>query len=252
MRPAKSCTTDVVAHWTVKELLEAAIPPRNWLSDLEITLRKRWLTGAHIASIQHPTIPNLYLPLWVGNFWYSLIDAAKQKKKWKKAECWVLGQVQDSKVYEARGLMRQIPWGMRIWALTGAESSSFVGVLAKLLSTNWLRERHLDTFSSYLNFCAREDGKGRAAWWVGDVYLSTCLKRVYREVQTSIHADWDLNKYRDEITTHGYKRLLFPANLDNNHWITFGVDLERKEFRYGAPSYFTALRCTYSLPLYPI
>ena len=156
LRPVKSPTTDAAARWTVKELLEAAIPPRIWLSDLEITLRKKWLTGARVTSIRHPTISNLYFPLWIGNFWYSLVDAVEQKEKWKRAEGWVSRLVQDLKVYEARGLMQQIPWGMRIWALTGAESSR----LARLLSTDWLRERHLDTLGSYLNFRASEDGEG--------------------------------------------------------------------------------------------
>jgi len=252
LRPVKSSTTNAAARWTVKELLEAAIPPRRWLSDLEITLRKEWLTSARVTSIRHPTNSNLHFPLWVGNFWYSLVDAVEQKEKWKRAEGWVSRLVQDPKVYEARGLMQQIPWGMRIWALTGAESSSFVGVLARLLSTDWLRERHLDTLGSYLNFRASEDGEGRTGYWVGDVYFSTCLKRVYRATRATIRADWDLKKYRDGITACGSKRLLFPANLDNNHWVTFGVDFEKQEFCYGAPSCFAALRHAYSLPLYPI
>jgi len=116
-----------------------------------------------------------------------------------------------------------------------------LGVLAKLLSTDWLRERHLDTLSLYLNFRVSEDGKGRTGCWVGDVYLSTCLKKVYRVTRTTIHTDWDLNRYRDEITTCGFKRLFFPANLNNNHWATFGVNLEKKEFCYGAPSCFAPL-----------
>lgn len=143
------------------------------------------------------------------------------------------------------------PMGDEDMGLAGAGSSSFVGVLAGLLSTDWLRERHLGTLCSYLNFRASEDGKGRTVCWVEDAYLPTRLKEAYRETQITICANWDLNNYRDKVIAHTYKCLLFPANLNDNHWVTFGVDLEKKEFRYGAPSYFAASRCTHSLPLYP-
>ena len=237
LRPAKLCITDLAAHWTVEELLRAPIPPRKWLGDLEITLKSKWFTCARVTSVLHPKISNLYLPLWVGNFWYSLVEAAEQKKKWRKAVGWVSGQVQDAGAYEARELMGRIPWGTRLWVLVGADSSSFVGVLAKLLSDNWLVERHLDTLISYLNFRAGEDRKGAGECWVGDVYFSACLKRFYRATKKAISTDWDLNKYKDAITAHGYKRLLFPANLNNTHWIAFSVDLEKKEFCFGTPSY---------------
>lgn len=140
---------------------------------------------------------------------------------------------QDAEVYEARELMRRTPWGKRIWALMGADSSSFVGVLAGLLSVDWLSERHLDTLASYLNFRASRYGRGAAECWIGDVYFSICLKGVYRETKTSISNNVDLGKYRDTIVAHCYKRLFFPANLNGNHWITFGVDLTKKEFCYG-------------------
>ena len=166
------------------------------------------------------------------------MDVVGQKGEWERAECWVSSQVQDTKVYEARELMRRVPWGMKIWALHGADSSSVVGVLAGLLSTEWVRERHLDTLASSLNFCAAKDRNGAEECWVGDVYLSVCLKRVYRAAKRSINEDWDLKKYRDTITTNGYKRLFFPANLNGNHWIVFGVDLVKKEYCYGAPSEF--------------
>lgn len=140
---------------------------------------------------------------------------------------------------EAERVMGRIPWGTRMWVLPGANSSSFVGVLAKLLSNNWLVERHLDTLGSYLNFRADNDRKHAGGCWVGDVYFSACLKKVYRKPKTVISADCDLNKYKETITEHHYKCLLFPVNLNNNHWIAFSVDLEKKEFRFGVPSYFS-------------
>lgn len=244
LRPAESCVTDLAARWTVDELIKAPIPSRTWLFDLEITLKNKWHTRIGVTSVRHPTISGLYLPLWIGNFWDSLIGAVEQKGEWRRAESWILGQVQDARVYEARELLQQIPWGFRVWALTGADSSSLVGVLAGLLSTGWLRERHLDTLASYLNFRAGRDKKGARECWVGDVYLSMCLKRVYRAAKKTISADRDLEKYRDAITVHGYQRFFFPANLDNNHWIVFGIDLVKKHFRYGEPSIFSESRDT--------
>lgn len=239
LQPAESCMTDSTARWTVKELFEAPIPPRKWLSNLEISLRKKWLTHTRVNSIRHPTISGLYLPLWAGNFWYSVVEAVEQKEGWKKAERWISGEVQDAGVYEVRKLMGRIPWGMKIWALAGANSFSAVGVLARLLSTEWVAERHLDTLASYLNFCASRGRKGGEECLVGDVQLSICLKRVYRATKKSISDDWDLKKYQNTITENGYKRLLFPANLNGKHWIVFSVDLVKNEFCYGKPSRFS-------------
>lgn len=237
LRPAESCLAHLAARWTVDELMRAPIPSKTWLYDLETSLNKKWhMAGAGAASIQHPTISHLYLPFWVGNFWYYLVEAAEQKEEWGKAERWISGQVQDAKTCEARELMQRIPWGMSIWALAGVDSSSPVGVLAELLSANWLRERHLDTLASYLNCRAGKDKDGAATSWVGDVYLSTCVKRMYRATKTGFGANQDLIKYRDIITAHDYKRLF--ANLDNNHWIVFSVDFVKNQFCYGAPSLF--------------
>lgn len=245
LQPAKSCVTDLAAHWTVEELLKAPVPPRRWLGDLEITLKNEWFKArAHITSVRHPTVSNLCLPLWAGNLWYSLVEATEQKEEWRRAECWISSQVQDAKVYEARELMGKTPWGTRIWALAGANSFSFVGVIARILLTDWLGERHLDTLGSYLNFRASKDKKNAGECWVGETYLSVCLKKVYRVTKKAVGADRDLNVYRDAITAHGYKCLLFPANLNNNHWIVFSVDLKKEEFCFGASYHSFGCRCT--------
>lgn len=60
------------------------------------------------------------------------------------------------------------------------------------------------------------------------------MKKVYRATRKAICADQDLNSYQEKITVHGYKYLFFPANLNNNHWIVFSVDLIKNQFCYGA------------------
>ena len=169
LQPTTSCMMKVPVRWNTGELLKAPVPPRKWLSDLEIDLKKQW---PGVTSVQHPTISGLRLPLWAGNFWWCLVEAVEQREAWSKAKHWISRLLQDAKVYEARDLMDRIPWGTRIWALAGADSSSFVGDLAELLSTNWLRERHLDTLASYFNFYAGKDEMG-----VGSVGLVTCISR---------------------------------------------------------------------------
>jgi hypothetical protein len=236
LRPTRSCVTNHAARWTAKELFEAPVPPRRWLGDLEATLKNEWHTHARVTSVQHPTVSNLRLPLWVGNFWWSLVDTVEQKEEWRKAECWISGQVQDAKVYEARELMRRTPWGTKIWVLAGADCSSFVGVISRLLSTDWLGGRNIDTLAAYLNFCAGNDRGGAGECWVGDTYFSTCLRRVFRATKTAIRTNWDLNTYRDAITARGCRHLFFPANLGNTHWIAFGVDLKKKEYCFGESS----------------
>ena len=73
-QPTTSCMMKVPVRWNTGELLKVPVPPRKWLSDLEIDLKKQW---PGVTSVQHPTISGLHLPLWAGNFWWCLVEAVE-------------------------------------------------------------------------------------------------------------------------------------------------------------------------------
>jgi hypothetical protein len=232
--PAAGCIANNIALATNDQARRSPIPPRKWLGALELELKQRLGVEPLPASILHPEIPGPSLPLWVIGFWNAVLPAVQQRATWVKATAWLHGQgqaVSGKGFREAEGLMANLMWGTIVWATP--EDGTLVGILGELLSADgWLRERQLDVAASYLNFCSR--GHERK-WWVGNPWLATLLKQLPPKPATLLSSGHpsDLFVYQDRIKEGGYRRFLFPANLNNNHWIAFSVDLDTKEFRYG-------------------
>jgi hypothetical protein len=238
------CLTDTEVCWTVNNLLRSPVPPQDWLNTLEQELVNRVDLGAYPASLRHPTVLNLYLPLWAITAWRTLRDAVEQRACWKVVDQWLRTQgTRGVDVEEARELMGRMPWGMTIWAIN--ESSSSIGLLAELLSTEWLRERHLDACGAYLTSRTEVQVGG---WWIGEVYLATLIQNLPKELPTGQITDnsSSLAVYQQRITTGGYKRLLLPANVGGNHWVVFHVDIEKQEFCFGAPSHLFSCGYTHT------
>jgi len=104
---------------------------------------------------------------------------------------------------------------MTIWAIN--ESTTPLGLIAEFLSYKWLREQHLEVFASYLAF--RTKGSV-GTWWIGGLAFPTlisALPPVPR--QTAGGGGGGLRDFQKVFTTGGYKHLLFPANINVNHWI---------------------------------
>jgi hypothetical protein len=247
---AESFVTDHAPRWTIGELIETPIPPITWIFRAEQAIRKAEIGS--VSSVRHPTLPDLYLPLWAIMVWYSLNQAAEHKDKWRNAKGWALKQaMRDPKASEVTELMERTPWGMELWILKYAPSTR-VGIIAELLSADFIRERQLDVIASYLNSRASKDNGSARKCWAGDVYVLTQVKDVYNKNEaagTSSKATTStgskgiqgtyssLTSYQDMIIAKGYSRLLLPANLLNFHWIVFSVDLVKKQFSFGTPSF---------------
>jgi hypothetical protein len=137
-----------------------------------------------------------------------------QRSQWRIADNWLKTQgTRSIYVDEARELLGRVPWGMTIWAIN--KSTSSIGLLAELLSTKWLQERHINTYRAYLASCAEAHV---AEWWIGEVYFSSLIAGLPEELPPGpiVSSSSSLADYQMQITTGGYKHLLFPANVDNN------------------------------------
>ena len=226
--PVASCIGDNPVAWTEDGLLQLPVPPRHWLGELGVELNRR-LHKSPPVSLQHPTIPNLYFPLWVVNFWSALRNAAEQRNRWIAAQAWVRDQEeQGAEIGKVNELLQRAPWGMEIWA--PVPSTSSIGVFAILLSTGWLRERHIDAFASYLAFKARGHVDGL---WIGGLHLSVLLKAFPEKPKWAEGVGKGLAPFEKMFTEGGYKNLLFPANINDSHWILFSVDIEERVFCFG-------------------
>ena len=222
------CLLDDSVQWTVDGILNMPIPPQQWTSDLELVIKAQLHTGARPNSVQHPTISSLCLPLWVVEFWKSILSAHSQMEVWKEAATWLLGEAaRGEDVSGAEELFRRVPWGTKLWMLT--ESDTLIGLLAELLSTEWLRERHLDLFSIYLT---SRVGEGADEWFVGGIYVTEMLKRI--NPKTALPEIGALAELSKQLIQGKYKKVLLPANINDNHWILVLINLDKRTIVYGA------------------
>jgi hypothetical protein len=230
MLPADSCVTDSTVYYTQDQLLRSPVPPRLWLGSVEIHLNHLIRSGAKPTSLQHPTVPGVYLPLWVISVWTVLLLALEQQQIWGQAQNWLETLVtRDIYSHMAEELMGRLAWGMSIQSI---QPKPRIGLLAELLSSDWLKERHLNIFALYLR---SRGGEYAGKVWFGDTHLATLISALPAASKIpAAKLGVDLIQYGSWITLGGYGRLLFPANINDNHWIVFSVDVEGKTFCLGA------------------
>ena len=117
IRPVHLCASPLDPHWTIDELFKTSLPPHPWLYVLEENLSTMWASGTRSIKPPSSSSPNLQFPLWVMNFWSTVVEVAEQRDKWKAAEDWLSRRVQDSEIRNARSLFGNVPWGLKLWSL---------------------------------------------------------------------------------------------------------------------------------------
>ena len=143
----------------------------------------------------------------------------------------------------ATQLIEGLEWGTTVWPLV--ESSTMVGLLAELLSTRWVRDRHLDLWGIYLTHCAGDQARD---YYIAGVLTSQLLKDLPAEKDKK--KPWThqgmLVETLDMVIREKYQRVLLPANINNNHWILFCIDFVKRSIIYGMTHQPTMYECVYS------
>ena len=210
--------------------LESPVPPRAWVGNLEIELKRLLRLGQTPLSIRHPTVNSLLLPLWGVALWSSLVHAIEQKDKWDKSDEWLDDRVKETlEVEEVKALMGQVSWRMRV---KGINEVSPIGLLSDLLSTRWIRERHLDIFTRYLTSRAA-GSESEPKIWFGGAAVAAALTYAPEDPRTPVDTPVGLRTTLEAVFTGGYDRLLLPGHVDGNHWITLSVDMRNRRVSIG-------------------
>ena len=231
LTPARSCITEADVCWSLEALSRAPIPPAKWLGDLEVHINRRIRDEDLGISLAHPTIQDLRLPPWGITFWRRAMEARTEKDSWTAAQKWVQGEANKGMdITTVQGLMARTTWNMPVWAIDAGRST--VGLLSTFLTTKWLAERHFDLFATYLTALI---GTRAEEWWIGGTYLAVLLKALpkTKKINWSAKNRGGLNDFQTIVTTKDYKHLLFPANIEDNHWIAVYVNIKEKTFCYG-------------------
>ena len=218
--------------------LTSPVPPRAWVGNLELELKQCLNSGQNPLSLRHPTIDSLLLPLWGVGLWSNLVHAIEQRDKWERSDEWLDERVKEGvEVDEVRALMGRVSWRMRVRAI---HEASPIGLLSDLLSTRWIRERHLDIFARYLTSRAAVSG---ARIWFGGAVTAAELTWAPEDPKKPVESPVGLRRILVAVSKGGFDRLLLPGHVDGNHWITLSVDLWNRRVSVGTSFSFAVGEC---------
>jgi hypothetical protein len=158
-------------------------------------------------------------------------NIVSQRELWEKAMRWLSDEpVSEADTERAAQLIDGLEWGSTVWPLV--ESSTMVGLLAELLSTSWVRDRHLDLWGIYLAHCAGDQARD---YYIGGALLAQLLKGLPAEKAEK--KPWThqgmLIGTLDMIIREKYQNVLLPANINDNHWILFRINFIKRSIIYG-------------------
>ena len=155
---------------------------------------------------------------------------------WVQATEWLRPdnhRVEDLELVErARSLMAKVPWGMRAWALSGWDATSYTGFLVRFLSFSWLGEQNINMMGICYNAMTAE-GDGKMRGYVAPFYLGSQLQRIGDWDAQRIQDNSDLGGWRDMVTKGRYCYLHILTNLARAHWVVFHIDIQEQTYSWG-------------------
>ncbi|TFK81466.1 hypothetical protein K466DRAFT_656140 [Polyporus arcularius HHB13444] len=205
------------------------IPPSGYIQALRNAFGQAWFDGAQ--SVIDFRYKHSRLPLHVLTYWDEMAVALQNQSAWRKALGWArvqLAMLADTNLAgKVEGVLDVMAWGLGLRAL-GASAS--VDSLTKLLSDQWLDDDIIDMLATDLaNRAPVQSGSAVATLAFVHVIMACYGPDATKAEPTSL-----LERYRDRVLDGSVVRLYFPANLNNNHWVTFLVDFEKRTISYAA------------------
>lgn len=234
---AVSCVVCDPPSWSEAQLKTMQVPPKDWLATLDSAIVEGWLMG--VRSIKHPSNPKIRFPLWAGTFWMALSEVIQEQRAWRRAQEWVDALPQGPETRKLQGVLCQVPWKVDVWILPveADRMATKISFFAKLLSDDFLAERHIDAFVTHLNIGARRMKQSAPGVLVAGLPFANTLSFHYNSTASKIGDCTIFVQYAAVFKRKSaYHILLFPAHVGgvkDGHWIAFRVDFVKREYSYG-------------------
>ncbi|KAJ3007533.1 hypothetical protein NUW54_g3516 [Trametes sanguinea] len=190
------------------------IPPLPYLKQLEAAFGQAWFDGA--KSVTDFRYKQSRLPLWVLTYWREMSRTLEKRQLWRQASAWLSNSVKGQEASrelagQAEGLFDRLAWGVDLRVLGAATTTE---TLSMLLSDKWLDDEMIDMLVTDI---------ANRALGIPSISATT--------VVTTLAFQHSTLKVR--LMEGAKKRLFFPANIDNCHWIAFCIDFESETISYG-------------------
>ncbi|KAJ6538761.1 hypothetical protein B0H10DRAFT_2245563 [Mycena sp. CBHHK59/15] len=192
---------------------QLCIPPQAVLDLLGRKAGQAWLNG--VKSVIDPRYNEGAdrLPLWVLTYWMEMAGTIEHQTNWKRSIGWLENEHKKCKeehtraaIEEARAALKTLGWNAP------------------------LRFGKQKTSTTYLN------------QFLGTVWLSTdSIDIMMEELAARVEGDPDLADVTErEVKEEEKKKIVFPVNVGDSHWVAGVVDFTKKTIEFGdsLPGFF--------------
>ena len=221
-------------------LITRAVPSPSFLKRLDEAFGQAWFDGA--KSIVDPRFNESQdrLPLWTLGFWKRMASLVQSQEKWAESLRWVrkeknrpnLDQETQETLDDALATFDTIGWDCKLGYLRGATSAIR---LPDILGTAWLSDDHIDMMMEELSKNVAADPDLRDKVMVAPLAFANEIEA------NGMAGTYDnkkggavlLRRYKKHITEKETEKLLFPVNINKNHWIAAFIDFRNGKIGYG-------------------
>ena len=217
-------TESIEAHRFDKRL----IPPESYLKELAGLVGQAWLDGAQ--SIVDERYKHSRLPLHVLTYWQAMSQTISTCNAWNHGVTWAKKQLRRLHLpaleAEFFAALDSTPWNGEHCALGAVVATRHY---ARLLSHEWISGELIDILFADLQ--QRLPSNSDCA--VETLTFSHSATSSFGRAENPQEPGTVLTRYTEHVKAGVLKRLYFPAHVNQNHWILFCVDFEKRTLAYG-------------------
>ncbi|KAJ7909891.1 hypothetical protein B0H13DRAFT_1616161 [Mycena leptocephala] len=217
-------------------LKHRSIPPTHILDLLSRKSGQAWLNGA--KSIADPRFNDGAdrFPLETLTFWKEMSAVIQDQAGWKRSIQWLNNERRKSKddettraIDSAQAELETMGWNA---PLTYGRQSISTLDLREFLSTVWLRSNNIDIMMEDLAERVASDPELADKVIVAPLAFSNAVlgsrKGGYSKEKSPL-----LDRYEREIREKKKEMIVFPANVENNHWIAGVIGFSKQTIDFG-------------------
>ena len=234
---AQSCLVTTDLNYSIDEIFTNDVPHPDWIKEADeavrLRLRRATVRGRSEANqrthVCHPLDRNLVYPPWIVTAWRGLLPVIGARDKWRRTMQWIEDQGDSELAHAAMELIEKMKWGTAINELSSTAETVLISEFSRFASRQWLSDATFQVMTTLLNVAV-------PPWtaWISDTILAKRLRgRQIAQGADAFTRAADLKRLAQYIVNNEYRMLFIPANVDNNHWIIFHVDIPGRILSWG-------------------
>lgn len=220
----------------VECLLQRSIPSKEFIQKLEAVLGQAWFDGAKSIVDHRFNNGTERLPMNALTFWKAMAETREKQAMWERSIHWLdveEARCKDEETMEGIRMAKQgltsIPWNAPLIYQNGMTGTL---QLAILLSSAWLSDDHINMMMECLSEQVSADADLCSEVIIAPLWFSHALEKAAQNGSYSKKAVPLLALYEARVK-EGIKRIYYPVNVNNNHWIAACIDFEHEVIGYG-------------------